>query len=647
MRLPRYEFKTLKARLLVWMVALVLLPVLLLVGIGLNFAERQLQARVMEDLSDASLRLQYELNLAVVSPVEDIRIFSRSPYLQSALKRFSAVYEASNLYSMAYQDEQDKFWTYLSFYAEKHDLKDLLLINLQGDIVFSAAQSELYGKNLTHIDFMGTGIQSAFKQSLWQMDSTIAVGRADDDGAYAYMASPVVGKTLQGTVMLIPGESAIRQFITTDGQNKQVFSIYRKDSQQHFKELFGKDVIEANIHAGRLMTSAGLGQSYLGDLSGNSTRWDGDWLVSIRALPVLDAVVVVRKERNYALAAIHELRSSAWVVTFVILFLTVVISRNVSASLSSPVFKLSQSIDRISNGERDVKVDVDRSDELGTLAQQFNAMALSLKSTQAQLVQSEKIASIGHLAAGVAHEINNPMSIVNANMCTMQEYTATYVKLVEIFDRYVHINEEDTEQRSQVGAELSAFESEEDIQFVHQDMKALLEDSMLGLSRVTHIVSSLKIFSELDKSENQDVDLQEIISFLISELSFENSRRVEISQQIELDGTVSIKPEQMRRVFSVVIDNAIRACSEKGSLLIRAKRQNKNLLIEFQDTGCGMDDEQINKVFDPFYTTRVVGEGIGLGLSIAHSIVAAHGGRIQVASKKGRGTKVRIVLPER
>ena len=89
MRLTRYEFKTLKARLLVWMVALVLLPVLLLVGIGLNFAERQLQARVMEDLSDASLRLQYELNLAVVSPVEDIRIFSRSPYLQSALKRFS------------------------------------------------------------------------------------------------------------------------------------------------------------------------------------------------------------------------------------------------------------------------------------------------------------------------------------------------------------------------------------------------------------------------------------------------------------------------------------------------------------------------------------------------------------------------------
>jgi two-component system NtrC family sensor kinase len=211
----------------------------------------------------------------------------------------------------------------------------------------------------------------------------------------------------------------------------------------------------------------------------------------------------------------------------------------------------------------------------------------------------------------------------------------------------VHINEKDTEQRSQVGAELSAFESEEDIQFVHQDMKALLEDSMLGLSRVTHIVSSLKIFSELDKSENQDVDLQEIISFLISELSFEHSRRVEISQQIELDGTVSIKPEQMRRVFSVVIDNAIRACSEKGSLLIRAKRQNKNLLIEFQDTGCGMDDEQINKVFDPFYTTRVVGEGIGLGLSIAHSIVAAHGGRMQVASKKGRGTKVRIVLPGR
>lgn len=647
MKWPRYEFKTVRARLLVWMVALVLLPVLLLVGIGLNFAEKQLEKRVMEDLSDTSLRLQYELNLAVVSPIEDIRIFSRSPYLQHALQRFSDVYDPENLYSMDYQDEQDRFWTYLSFYAEKHNLNDLLLINLDGDIVFSAAQSELYGQKLTHVDFKGSGAQAAYLQALWQMDSTIAVGHIEDKGAYAYMASPVVNKTLQGVVMLIPGESAIRQFLSADGNNKQVLSIYRKDSQQYFRELFGDDVIDVTSDLGRLMTSAGLGQSFIGDLAGNEGSWEGNWLVSIRALPVLDAVIVVRKERNYALAAIRELRLSAWGVTLIILLLAVVISRHVSATLSLPVYKLSKSIERISKGERDVKVDVDRSDELGTLAQQFNAMAVSLKSTQAQLVQSEKMASIGHLAAGVAHEINNPMSIVNANMMTMQEYASTYVKLVEMFDRYIHIDETKVEEREEVGKALNSFEADEDIQFVHQDMKALLEDSMLSLSRVTHIVSSLKIFSELDKSEEQDVDLRGLIDLLISEVTFKDTREVEIHHQIELSGTVCIKPEQMRRVFFAVIDNAVKACSEKGSLLIRAKRHSDHLLIEFQDTGCGMAEEQVNKVFDPFYTTRTVGEGIGLGLSIAHSIVAAHGGKIMIASKKGRGTKVRIVLPGR
>lgn len=643
MKFPSYEFKTLKERLLVWMVALVLLPVLLLVGLGLSFAEGQLKNRVMEDLSEASLRLQYELNLAVVSPIEDIRIFSRSPYLQQALINFSSIYDAQDLYSMEYQDQQDRYWTYLSFYSEKHNLKDLLLLNIEGDIVFSAAQSQLYGQNLTHIDFLGTGIQAAFRQALWQMDSTIAVGRAGETSGYAYMASPVVDRSLRGVVMLIPGESAVRQFLTRDRQSNQVLSIYRKDSLGHFNELFGEDVIDSGSYSGRLMQSAALGKSFIGDLEG----WDGDWLVSIRALPALDAVVVVRKERNYALAAIRELRYSAWGVTFIILLLTVVISRHVSSSLTLPVYILSKSIERISHGERDVKVDVDRSDELGTLAQQFNQMAVSLKSTQAQLVQSEKMASIGHLAAGVAHEINNPMSIVNANMMTMQEYATTYIKLVEMFDRYIHTDESDTENREKIESELNSFESEEDIQFVHQDMKALLEDSMLGLSRVTHIVSSLKIFSELDKSEDEEVSLSEILDLLISDISFSDTRRIEITQKIELDGPVIIKSEQMRRVFSVVIENALKACSEKGSLLIRAKRQGYNLLIEFQDTGCGMDDEQISKVFDPFYTTRAVGEGIGLGLSIAHSIVAAHGGKMLVASQQGRGTRVRIVLPNR
>jgi len=652
--LLKYEFRTLRERLTVWMIVLVLIPVLLLVGIGLTYAERQLQQRAMEDLSAVTQRLQYELHQLVMAPVEDIRIASRSPYLHQAMTEFSAVYQNDDLYSMDYQAVQDKYWTYLSFFSEKRSLQDLILINRNGDVIYSATQSDLYGRNLRHVDFTGTGIQTAFEQALWQMDSTVAIGTVKGSNEYAYMASPVVGERsemnsnsvsgqLHGVVMLIPGAANLRQLLSSSGRSGQSVSIYRLDPAGNYAELLGTDVISRSSDQGRIFASAALGEDFNGELSG----WDNVWLASVRALPALDSIIVVRRDKAGALAAVTELRYSGVIVTLIILALTVLISRHVALNLTAPVSQLSQSIEMISKGQRDVRVDIARHDELGKLARQFNAMAASLRSTQAQLLQTEKMASIGHLAAGVAHEINNPMSVVSANMMTMQEYATTYVRLVEMFDRYLQTDPTDEDARGALSDELSQFENDEDIAFVHQDMKALLEDSLLGLSRVKNIVGSLKVFSELDKSDDEDVNLRDNIEIVVSQVAPPSESKLEITYQFEIDGTVSIKPEQMRKVFAAIIDNAAKACSEKGSLRIHAWRKQDTLIIDFQDTGCGMDEEQINRVFDPFYTTRDVGEGIGLGLSIAHSIVEAHGGRLLIASRAGRGTRVRIVLPGR
>jgi len=652
--LLNYEFRTLRERLTVWMIVLVLIPVLLLVGIGLTYAERQLQQRAMEDLSAVTQRLQYELHQLVMAPVEDIRIASRSPYLHQAMTEFSAVYQNDDLYSMDYQAVQDKYWTYLSFFSEKRSLQDLILINRNGDVIYSATQSDLYGRNLRHVDFTGTGIQTAFEQALWQMDSTVAIGTVKGSNEYAYMASPVVGERsemnsnsvsgqLHGVVMLIPGAANLRQLLSSSGRSGQSVSIYRLDPAGNYAELLGTDVISRSSDQGRIFASAALGEDFNGELSG----WDNVWLASVRALPALDSIIVVRRDKAGALAAVTELRYSGVIVTLIILALTVLISRHVALNLTAPVSQLSQSIEMISKGQRDVRVDIARHDELGKLARQFNAMAASLRSTQAQLLQTEKMASIGHLAAGVAHEINNPMSVVSANMMTMQEYATTYVRLVEMFDRYLQTDPTDEDARGALSDELSQFENDEDIAFVHQDMKALLEDSLLGLSRVKNIVGSLKVFSELDKSDDEDVNLRDNIEIVVSQVAPPSESKLEITYQFEIDGTVSIKPEQMRKVFAAIIDNAAKACSEKGSLRIHAWRKQDTLIIDFQDTGCGMDEEQINRVFDPFYTTRDVGEGIGLGLSIAHSIVEAHGGRLLIASRAGRGTRVRIVLPGR
>ena len=539
---------------------------------------------------------------------------------------------------------QDKYWAYFSLYAEKNRLRDLLILNHQGEVVFSAVQSDAYGADIKHVDYTGTGIQAAYKKALWQMDSAIAFSSSEaDENTFAFLAAPVVGDRLLGVIILIPEPAELERLLSIHSHSGQLVNLYSEKKSVGYRSLFKEDVIDRTSGLGKRLSGAMLGTDFSGELD----FWEGDWLVSIRSVPVLQSVLVQRRDKDVVLESVRELRYGGWGITLVVLLLTFVLSRRLSHNLAAPVFTLTQSIERISEGDREVSVDVNRKDELGKLAQQFNEMAVSLRDTQAQLVQTEKMASIGHLAAGVAHEINNPMSVVTANMTTMKEYAATYVKLAGLFSRYLESASEDASERQGILDELQSFEKEEDIGFVHQDMKALLQDSQLGLSRVQHIVSSLKLFSELDKSEEEDIDLKETLEQVVSDVAPSQTRQVEISYDIELDSKVRVKPEQMRRVFSAIIDNAIRACVDKGSLRIKASRQNSVLTIDFQDTGCGMSSDQVSQVLDPFFTTREVGEGIGLGLSVAHSIVEAHAGTLNVVSKEGRGTRVRIALPER
>ncbi|WP_320819285.1 sensor histidine kinase [Thalassolituus sp.] len=640
--LQGYQFRSMQARMLAWMMLLVLLPVLLLVGIGMTYAESRLAQNMMDDLEELTQRLQREVDLAVVAQVEDVRIFSRSPYVQGAMVDFSAVYDVKELYSMDYQDQQDRYWSYLAFYAEKHGLTDLLFVNLKGDVVFSALQSDLYGANLTHVDYSGTAMQRAFQQALWQMDSVIEVGIGDSDG-FAFMASPILNQQLIGVVILIPDPSTIRQFLsTTNDRSKQVLSVYHRDSDGGFNELFGDGHFDRGTLLSRILSSAYLGR----DFSGSVNEWGENWLISARALPALNAVVLVRREKNMALAAITDLQFSALGVTLIILLLVFLVSRHVSGNLVSPLKDLSDNLEKIARGDRDVRSQVERQDELGELAHQFNDMAQSLRSTQAQLLQSERMASIGHLAAGVAHEINNPMSVVTSNMDTMHQYSKIYVQLVDMYDRYVKAaTENDRAGYEGINRELEEFQKQEDINFVNQDMKELLNESLEGLARVKSIVGSLGVFSELDKSEEQVIDLNECLQFAVNQVNSPLVERVKVHYSIDVKQPIRFKHEQMRKAFTAIADNALKACVNKGDLRVRAYQRGQKTIIEFQDSGSGMEQEHLAHIFDPFYTTRPVGEGVGLGLSIAHSIIEAHGGSIKIMSKLGKGTKVQIALP--
>lgn len=641
-RLRQFEFQSMRARLLFWMTLLVMLPVVLLVVIGLGYAEEQLRHRVTTEMRHSAATLMKTLDGRVDVQIEDNRILSRSPYLQQALKAFSAVFGSREIYSMEYQELEDRYRNYLAYYAEKQGLTDLLLVNLDGDVVFSASQSALYGRNLLHGDFIGSPLRKAFERALWHMDSVIEISPADTE-QYATLAAPVVDRDILGVVIQMPSVSILGRLIEVESNDSDVLqSLYIASDDGTFQQIGQQLSTRSGSHLNRLLTS-----SYLGtDISAEIGDDEATWLVSLKPVPALNGVVMVRQNKSKALAAVRDLRISASIGSGVLMVVLLMVGRRVSGSLTRPLKELAVNFEKIGNGQRQVRVDEDRRDELGMLAREFNRMALSLRNTQAQLVQTEKMASIGQLAAGVAHEINNPMSVVTANIDTMRQYTDVYIVLIDLYDRYIRaVTDGNTEDAEQLAEKILQYQQQEDIQYVYDDMRSLVEESLTGLGRVKHIVGSLRVFSELDKAEEQAVDLNEVIQHVIADLPAEVRQKVVIEVDIRISDPICFKAEQMRKVFAALLDNARRACDENGKVRIRAWSDKKHHLIEFQDNGSGIEDARIAHIFNPFFTTRPVGEGLGLGLSVAHSIVEAHGGHIRVQSKVGQGTRLRIALP--
>lgn len=643
LRFPHIEFTTMRARLLTWLMLLLLIPVILLVVIGLGYAEEQLRLRAEADLHVSARILSATLDSQVDEQLESNRILSRSPYLQQALVEFAAAYRSGPVYSMAYQELEDRYWSYLAYYAEKHHLNDLLLVDPQGHVVFSATQSKLYGQNLEHVDFTGSALRRSFEQALWQMDSVLEIGN-DSGDQYASLAVPVVSDALLGVLIQVPSSEVLDSLVGEgDGGDDSYQTLYLAASGGVFRRLRDGRVTTSGSPFNRLLTSAYLGQ----DVDTEVDDQDDTWLISMKPLPVLNAVVIARQRKSTALAAVRDLRITATVGAAVMLIVLVLVGLRVSKNLTAPLHALAFNFERIGKGQRQVRVDENRRDELGMLAREFNRMAESLRSTQAQLVRSEKMASIGHLAAGVAHEINNPMSIVTANIDTMRQYTEVYVMLVDLYDRYIRaVTLGQPDEAETLAQEIIRYQKQEDIQFVYDDMKSLLEDSLSGLARVRHIVGSLRVFSELDKAEDQWVDLTECLLHVIAALDERLKQNIHIEMDIRIKQPLRFRLEQMRRVFQALIDNACKACGEGGRVDIRAWSEADQYIIEIQDNGAGIDEARMPHIFDPFFTTRPVGEGLGLGLSVSHSIVEAHGGSMRVSSRPGQGTTVQILLPK-
>ena len=262
-----------------------------------------------------------------------------------------------------------------------------------------------------------------------------------------------------------------------------------------------------------------------------------------------------------------------------------------------------------------------------------------LESAQTQLLQSEKLASIGQLAAGVAHEINNPIGFVNSNLGTLVKYVAG---LFEVIGAY-----ESVEADTGMFARVADTRKKVDLPYLKEDIPSLLKESQDGLARVSDIVQSLKEFSHGDDAGWQQADLEAGMESALNLVESEIACKAAIVREYSGLPMIDCIPSEINQVFMNLLLNAFQAIDGKGKITIRTGAQKEEVWLEIEDTGKGIAPEHINRIFDPFFTTKPVGQGTGLGLSLSYGIVQKHNGRIDVKSAPGKGSTFRVWLPVR
>lgn len=342
------------------------------------------------------------------------------------------------------------------------------------------------------------------------------------------------------------------------------------------------------------------------------------------------------------------------VVGVVIIFLIILVVIT-SKWILAPLNNLVDALHSFESQEQAVTIPVKNDTEIGLLTESFNQMSINisqarndlkkkvqeleaanreLKETQKKLVHSAKMISLGELVAGVAHELNNPISFIYSNMSYLRDYSAKLIDLVR--------------SASQEPATLEKKKAEVEFDYIVSDLPKLISSCEEGARRTRDIVLGLRNFSRIDESQIKEVDIRETIDATLNLLQGELKNRIEVKKDYEPIPPIKCFASQLSQVFVNLLSNAIQAIPGSGTIWIHVSliREKENWVqISIQDSGNGITPEHLDKIFDPFFTTKGVGQGTGLGLSITYGIIQKHGGDIQVKSQVGVGTEFIIQLP--
>ena len=269
-----------------------------------------------------------------------------------------------------------------------------------------------------------------------------------------------------------------------------------------------------------------------------------------------------------------------------------------------------------------------------------------LKETQVQLLQAEKMASVGQLAAGVAHEINNPVGFVGSNIATLSEYVATYQMIFSQINAALEAKDEKT--RNTALSELEKMLANQDMTFINEDISELLADSQEGLHRVAEIVKGLKLFSRVDSDQMQQHNINDCVRTTLAMVNNQLKYICTVETHLGRVPDVTMNVGKISQVITNLLINAgqaIEATGKNGRIVITTCTVNNFVELRVEDTGCGIPASHLDKLFNPFFTTKPEGQGTGLGLSISFGIAQEHGGSLSATSIEGESSTFTLMLP--
>jgi two-component system, NtrC family, sensor kinase len=347
---------------------------------------------------------------------------------------------------------------------------------------------------------------------------------------------------------------------------------------------------------------------------------------------------------------------AAKTIRFTIIVLSMVLSMAIAAALAlytsraiaRPLKAVTDVAKRVTQeGNYGLKAPVTTEDEIAVLANSLNqliervaAQIRELQQAQAQLIQSEKMSSLGQMVAGVAHEINNPVNFIYGNLEHANTYTENLLELVQLYQKHY----------PQPVSEIINKIEEIELDFIHEDLPHLLCSMHMGAERIRQIVLSLRNFSHLDEAEMKQVDIHEGIENTLLILLHRLHGKIEIIKQYDALPLIECYPAQLNQVFMNIISNAIDELeSQKGlsqpKIVIKTQLNDTLVEVRIQDNGSGIKSELKDKIFDPFFTTKPVGKGTGMGLAISYQIIEKHQGKIEVFSELNQGSEFVVTLP--